>query len=133
MKNKARQETIERANHKRRLRRTLDLSNHPGFGWEPGYYLYNHFGVEVRLRFSQETYEWTAKCPHLKIETSFPHQPPQDIQNLLNDWILDNTTYIGGASFRTRLRRSTPAVRNFAKKYRLSLADADEMMQERAL
>jgi hypothetical protein len=131
-------EAIARAN---RIKSTLNLAAHKDFGqeygeWTPGgnpagYFTYSHLGIEVRLRFSQDNIEWTATCPKLKIETTFPHQPPQDIQNLLNDWIMDHIDR--GISFRTRLRRSTPAVQDFAKKYQLSIADADEMLRERAL
>lgn len=90
MKSKSRQGRIEARNRKRNMHRTLDLAAYPGFDWEPGHYIYNHMGMEVRLRFSQKTFKWTAKAPYLKIETTFLHMPPQDIQWLLDKWLLDH-------------------------------------------
>jgi hypothetical protein len=130
MKTQSRQGRIEAGNHKRTLRRTLDLSKYQGFDWEPGHYIYNHLGIEVKLRFSQETYEWTAKCPHLKIETSFPHQPPQDIQELLNDWLLTHHTE-RPTSPEARLRQSTPAVQKLANRHGIPVSVADELVLER--
>jgi hypothetical protein len=59
-----------------------------------------------------------------------------DFQQWLQAQELDDTpndiAYIGGASFRTRLRRSMPAIQEFAEKYQLPLDIADEMFLERA-
>jgi hypothetical protein len=130
MKLQSRQGRIEAGNHKRHLRHTLDLSKHQGFGWQPGHYIYNHLGIEVKLRFSQDTYEWTAKAPHLGIEKSFPHQPPQDIQALLNDWLLAHTER-RPTSPEAQLRRASIAVKEMARRHGISVHLADELMLER--
>ncbi|MCP4083189.1 MAG: hypothetical protein GY743_23450 [Planctomycetaceae bacterium] len=124
----SKQSIQERANHKRHLRRTLDLSK-SGFGWEPGAYIYNHLGVEIKLRFNQEMWEWTAKAHHLGIEITFAHQPPQDIQALLNDWITENTAKPTSPS--AKLRQATPAVKQMAQRHNIPIGLADELMLER--
>jgi hypothetical protein len=129
MKTQSRQGRIEAGNHKRTLRHTLDLSKYQGFDWEPGHYIYNHLGIEVKLRFSQETYEWTAKAHKLGIEKSFPHQPPQDIQAKLNDWLLAHTER--PTSPEAQLRQSTPAVQQLANRHGIPVGVADELMLER--
>ncbi len=137
MKSRTRQrEGTERAN---RMKCALNLASHPDFGrdygeWTPGgnpagYFTYCHLGYEIRLRFSQETCEWRATCPHFSIEINFPNQPSQDIQQLLNDWLSDHLAHI--ATENDRWRMGLPAVQTLASRHGVSQVEALEIYKLR--
>lgn len=131
-----RREAVARAN---RMKADLNLALSPQFdqdygpygksGNPAGFFTYTHLGYEIRLRFNQVSYEWLATCPHFDIEKTFPHQSPQDIQTLLNDWLLDHIN--PPTSPQALLRQSTPAVNDLAQRHGISVNVADEMLFER--
>lgn len=137
MKSRTRQ--VEVTGQANRMRGALNLTSHPNFGrdygeWTPsgnpaGYFTYSHLGYEVRLRFSQETHEWTAMCSHFDIQTSFPNQPPQDIQAILNTWLMDHIER--PITPDARLRSNRPAVLELANRHGISPSLALEMYEEK--
>ena len=137
MRTRTRQrEGSERAN---RMKSGLNLASHPDFtedygiwhstGRPASYVSYTHLGYEVRLRFSQETYEWTATCPHFDIQTSFPNQPPHTIQQILNDWLSDHLANI--ATENDRWRMKLPAVQSLVNQHQVSSIEALEIYKMR--
>lgn len=137
MKSKSRQtEVTSRTN---RMRGALNLASHPNFdrdygpygknGTPAGFFVYNHLGYEVQLRFSQEPHEWTATCPHFGIQTSFPNQTPENIQEILNDWLLGHIER--PVNHATHVRQLTPAVQELAQRHNIAVSLADEIILER--
>ncbi len=108
-----RREATSRAN---RIKASTNLTDYPAFGqgygewgqFVTGYFTYTHLGIEIKLRFSQISWEWTARADHLKIEKSFPHQSSQTLQNELNQWIADHSLRLT-TSPAALLRQSTPS------------------------
>ncbi len=144
MKSKSRQGRIEKTEHANRTKSQLNrLKRHKDFTpdyapWtskgNPCEFLsYTHLGVEARLRYSQETGEWRATCPHFNIEISFPDQDAKNIIAILNTWLIDYINLVEQpANERAARRQSAPAVQEFAVHNKIPLAVADEMMLERS-
>ena len=139
MKSSSRQGRLERTEHANRLKGVLNLTKHPGFGQEYGplvpggnpadYITYTHLGYKIQLRFSQLSGEWKAVCPGLEIETTVPHQHPQDIQQILNDWLQDHLPPPVAPAV---LRQARPSrVQELATKHGISVDIALELYAER--
>ena len=137
MKSRTRQ--AEAASQANRMKGALNLASHPDFTGDYGiwhstgrptsYVSYTHLGYEVRLRFSSDG-EWTATCPHFGIETNFPNQTPENIQQILNDWLLAHIER--PVSPDAHLRQCRRAVLELANRHRISPALALEMYEEMA-
>lgn len=138
MKSRSRQaEAVGRAN---RTKGALNLASHPDFTgdygiWEAtgrpaSYVSYTHLGYEVRLRFSQDDCEWRATCTHFNISITFPNQTPENIQEILNAWLLAHIER--PVSPDAHLRQCQRAVLELANRHSISPALALEMYEERA-
>lgn len=136
MRTKSRQaEAVGQANQ---MRAALNIASHPDFiddygiwhstGRPTSYVSYTHLGYEVRLRFSSDG-EWVATCPHFDITTSFPNQIPENIQEILNDWLLAHIER--PVSHDAHLRQCRPAVLELANRHSISPALALEIYEER--
>jgi hypothetical protein len=87
MKSLSRQGRVEKGNHKRNIRRSTDLAQYPGFDWEPGSFIYTCLGYKIGLRFCQSIGMWTCKCDELTAQVEIIHQPPENLENALQNWI----------------------------------------------
>ncbi len=122
--------------HANRIKASTRLADYPNFGrdygeWDDkvaGYFTYSHYGTQVKLRFSHDSCEWTARARG--IETHFPHQAPEALQVALNEWIV-HLSPRRPTSPQAQLRQSTQAVQEFAARHNISVALADEIMLER--
>lgn len=121
-----------------RMKWALDLTSNPNFiedygiwhstGNPASYVSYTHLGYEIRLRFSQDA-EWKATCPHFDIQTSFPNQTPDQIQNILNDWLMAHIEC--PVTPDARLRSNRTAVQDLAARHGIGLALGLEVYDER--
>lgn len=136
MKSKSSQ--AEATGRSNRIRTGLDLTSNPNFTGDYGiwhstgnptsYVSYTHLGYEIRLRFSYDG-EWTATCPHFDIQTSFPNQTPDQIQNILNDWLIAHIEC--PVTPDARLRSNRTAVQDLAARHGIGLALGLEVYDER--
>ncbi len=138
MKSRSRQaEVVARTNRIKaqlnRLKRHKDFTpNYAAWtlGGNPcGFLSYTHLGIEARLRFSQDTYEWKATCPHFGTEISFPDQDAENIIDILNDWLLAHIDR--PISPDARLRSNRPSVQGLATRHKINPTLALEMYEER--
>ncbi len=137
MKSRTRQR--EATEYAKQTKCALNFASHPDFiedygiwhstGRPTSYVNYNHLGYEVRLRFSQDDLEWRATCPYFNITTTFPNQPPQDIQQILNEWLTDHLAHI--ATENDRRRMNLPAVQSLAEQHGVSQVEALEIYKLR--
>lgn len=133
MKSRSRQGREENGEHKREVRRSLDLAKHDGFCYipetvsildasknRPAHYLYIYLGYKIELRFNEQ---WTAQCPHFGIEISFTHRDPKMIKSVLAIWLLTHIRIVVAP---------LPAILTLARKHNCTLEEAQVIFDERA-